>query len=190
MKLEVLLLVLSAPSILAGKILFFMPVMPKSSTFTFLPLVHELVERGHEVTVVNPVGTKKEHPNLTQIKPKSIHLQARMKEQLKTVMHENVTKFDTFKMVANAVNSFLKEWPDLFKELETDYDFYNKDKYQFDMVICYAMLTNELGYFMAHHFNAQLVLYSTAQSSMDFLDELVGQPNNPAILPMIGTSFM
>ena len=67
--------------IIPGKILFFMPVMPKSSTFTFLPLVHELVERGHQVTVVNAFGTKKEHPNLTVIKPKSVDLQAKMKEQ-------------------------------------------------------------------------------------------------------------
>jgi len=191
MKLTLLIFVFlgATPSIMAGKILFFMPVMPKSSTFTFLPLVHELVERGHQVTVVNAFGTKKEHPNLTVIKPKSVDLQAKMKEQTRFMLRENTTTLETILFTSNAMSHFMLKWPTLFNELDTDFDLFNKEKFQFDMVICYAMLTNELGFIMSHHFDAQLVLYTTVQSSINYLDELVGQPHNPAILPFLGTPF-
>ena len=38
----------------AGKILFFMPVIAKSTKITWYPLAKELADRGHEVTIVNP----------------------------------------------------------------------------------------------------------------------------------------
>ena len=127
MKLTLLIFVFlgATPSIMAGKILFFMPVMPKSSTFTFLPLVHELVDRGHQVTVVNPFGTKKEHPNLTVIKPKSIDLQAKMKEQTRFMLRGNTTTLDTILFTSNAMSYFMSKWPILFNELATDFDLFN-----------------------------------------------------------------
>ena len=80
-------------------------------------------------------------------------------------------------------------WPNLFDELDQEHDFFNKEKFGFDMVICYGMLNNELGYFISHYFETQLVLYATVQSSADWFDQVVGQPHNMAFQPFLGSTL-
>ena len=185
-----LIFLLGYPSmVLAGRILFFMPVMPKSSTFTFIPLVHELAKRGHKVTVVNPFGTKIQHPNLTEIKPKAIDIQGKMKAQSNMILRTNTTFFETMANTVGSISDFIYQWPKLFDELDQEHDFFNKKKFGFDMVICYGMLTNELGYFISHYFDTQLVLYGTVQSSTDWFDQVVGQPHNMAFQPFLGSTL-
>ena len=184
MKILFEVLIICLQGILAEKILFFMPGMPRSSSFTFVPLVHELVDRGHHVTIVNPFGTKRQHANLTQIKIKSIDIQGFMTTFSNLILKPNVTTFEIFKanadLLSNVVNNNL---PKLLKELDQEYDFFNKKKFKFDLVICYAMFPNELSFFMPYYFETQSAFYSTMQFSMDFLDEVVGQPHNMAYVP-------
>ena len=190
MKILLVISIICCPGILGGKILFFMPGMPRSSTFTFAPLVHELADRGHHVTIVNPFGTKKEHPNLLQIKIKSINVQEFMTTFSNLILKPNVTSFEIYKtnfdLLSNVIHNSL---PQLLKELDQNYDFFNKNKFQFDLVICYAMFPNELSFFMPYYFDTQSALYSTMQFSMDFLDEVVGQPHNMAYVPFFGTPY-
>ena len=167
-----------------------MPGMPRSSSFTFVPLVHELVDRGHHVTIVNPFGTKRQHANLTQIKTKSIDVQAFMTTFSNLILKPNVTTFEIYKANADLLNKVVNnDLSKLLKELDQEYDFFNKKKFGFDMVICYGMLTNELGFFVSHYFDTQLVLYGTVQSSTDWFDEVVGQPHNMAFQPFIGSTL-
>ena len=89
----------------------------------------------------------------------------------------------------SGINEDIYKWPALFDELDRDFDFFDKKKYGFDMVICFGMLTNELGYFLAHYFDTQLVLYGTMQSSTEWFDHAVGQPHNMAFQPFPGSTL-
>lgn len=50
-----------------GNVLFFMPVIPKSSKITWFPLAMQLADRGHMVTIVNPYASKESYPNIEEI---------------------------------------------------------------------------------------------------------------------------
>lgn len=54
---------------------------------------------------------------------------------------------------------------------------------KFDVAMVIPFFGNEAGYYLAHKFNASLVLYFTGQVSLGWVDEAVGQPHNPAYLP-------
>ena len=66
---QILLLILinSSHLVSCGNILFWMPLCSKSMKITFMPLAEELVNRGHEVSVVMPYPTKKPNPKITEI---------------------------------------------------------------------------------------------------------------------------
>ena len=55
---------------------------------------------------------------------------------------------------------------------------------KFDIVIVSAFLANEGGYYLAKKFDASLVLYSTGQVSIPWLDAAMGQPHNPSYMPV------
>lgn len=54
---------------------------------------------------------------------------------------------------------------------------------KFDIVIVSSFLMTEAAYYLAHKFEASIVHYHTAQSSLFIVDHAVGQPNNPAFMP-------
>ena len=47
---------------------------------------------------------------------------------------------------------------------------------------------NEMGYYLAHRFNASLALYFTAQVACPWMDFAIGQPHNPAYIPAMMTT--
>lgn len=59
----------------------------------------------------------------------------------------------------------------------------NNPETKFDVAMVIPFFGNEAGYYLAHKFNASLVLYFTGQVSLGWVDEAVGQPHNPAYLP-------
>jgi hypothetical protein len=62
----------------------------------------------------------------------------------------------------------------------------NNTQINFDMVIVQVDLTCcEVGYYLAEHFNAPLVLFSTFQTSWSYVSWAMGQPHNPAYQAII-----
>jgi glucuronosyltransferase len=51
---------------------------------------------------------------------------------------------------------------------------------RFDAIIVIPMIACEAGYYLAHKWKAELVLYSTIQTKMSFMSHAMGQPHNPA----------
>ena len=54
---------------------------------------------------------------------------------------------------------------------------------KFDVALVMPFFGNEAGYYLAHRFNASLVLYFTGQVSLSWVDQAMGQPHNTAYLP-------
>ena len=57
-------------------------------------------------------------------------------------------------------------------------------------MIVSSVFSNEAGYYLAHHLGAQLVLYFTGQTSLPWIDDAMGQPHNPALLPVPAYDFV
>ena len=60
---------------------------------------------------------------------------------------------------------------------------------RFDVVIAVYIFGHEAGYYLAQRFQAQLVLYFTAQLAIPTLDHAMGVPHHPALLPFGPTHF-
>ena len=173
-----------------GKILFFMPVMPKSTTMTFLPLAQELAKKGHQVTIVNSKDLKLD--KVDQIKL-DYDITDKLAANYSKSMLSDKSDFGSFwsqiQSQHQAWKTFMFDsWDIIFHELKTKHNFFEKyDK--FDVTIVYGFLTNEIGYYIAHRFNSSLVLYSAQQSSTITIDYAMGQPHNPAYLPSNGLTY-
>ena len=50
-----------------GKVLFWSPFGTKSTKITYMPMLEELVNRGHEITVVHPSKMKQPVKGITEI---------------------------------------------------------------------------------------------------------------------------
>ena len=50
-----------------GKILFWSPFGSKSTKICYMPMLEELVKRGHEITVVHPHKSKQSAKGITEI---------------------------------------------------------------------------------------------------------------------------
>ena len=55
---------------------------------------------------------------------------------------------------------------------------------KFDVVMTVFFSAHEAGYYLAHRFQAQLVLYCTGQVSIPMINHAMGMPHNPALLPL------
>ncbi len=61
---------------------------------------------------------------------------------------------------------------------------------KFDLVVSSVILmANEAGYYLAHKSNATLVLYASVQASVINLNAAMGQPNNPALIPINSATY-
>ena len=54
---------------------------------------------------------------------------------------------------------------------------------KFDVVVV-GIFGSEAGYYLATKFDAPIVLYSTGQASIPWLDNAMGQPHNPSFMPL------
>ena len=55
---------------------------------------------------------------------------------------------------------------------------------KFDVVMTVFFSAHEAGYYLAHRFQAQLVLYCTGQVSLPMIDHAMGMPHHPGLLPL------
>ena len=55
---------------------------------------------------------------------------------------------------------------------------------KFDVVITLFFAAHEAGYYLAHKFQAQLVLYCTGQVSIPMIDHAMGMPHHTGLLPL------
>ena len=51
----------------AAKIMFYVPFVSRSMKITYMPVVNELVARGHDVTLVHPFDSEKSVPQNLKI---------------------------------------------------------------------------------------------------------------------------
>ena len=54
---------------------------------------------------------------------------------------------------------------------------------KFDVVVV-GIFGSETGYYLAQKFDSPIVLYSTGQVSIPWLDNAMGQPHNPSYMPL------
>ena len=54
---------------------------------------------------------------------------------------------------------------------------------KFDVVVV-GIFGSETGYYLAQKFDSPIVLYSTGQVSIPWLDNAMGQPHNPSFMPL------
>ena len=59
-----------------------------------------------------------------------------------------------------------------------------KEGKKFDIVLCSAF-ASETGYYLVKKFDASLVLYSTGQGAIPWMDTAMGQPHNPSYMPLL-----
>eukprot|EP00095_Tigriopus_kingsejongensis_P001002 snap_masked-scaffold1486_size38793-processed-gene-0.2 protein:Tk01002 transcript:snap_masked-scaffold1486_size38793-processed-gene-0.2-mRNA-1 annotation:"udp-glucuronosyltransferase 2b30-like" len=62
-------------------------------------------------------------------------------------------------------------------------------KTKFDVVVVSAFLANDAGYYLAHYFESDLVLYFTGQTSMSWMDHAMGMSPSPSFVPFTLFSF-
>ena len=64
-----------------------------------------------------------------------------------------------------------------------DVQQYLKQGKKFDIVVVSAFLASEGGYYLAMKFEASLVIYSSPQVSLPWINSALSQPNNPSYIP-------
>jgi glucuronosyltransferase len=185
LKVVVLALLLAATgSAHAGKILLYSPFMSKSMKITMTPLAEELAKRGHDVTLVVASGEKGDK-KFKEIVVKSDF--DKMSSELSSVALGDkgglaIPPVGAMIDASIGANDNALSHPDLKKLLDDR-------KTKFDVVITSNFVANEAGYYLAHRFNASLAHYFTAQTALSWVDSAMGQPNNPAYMPMFLLPF-
>lgn len=58
-----------------------------------------------------------------------------------------------------------------------------EDGKKFDIVMVNAFLASEAGYYLAKKLDASIVIYSTGQVAIPWVDAALGQPHNPSYMP-------
>ncbi len=165
-------------------ILLYIPFAAKSSCITLVVMANELVKRGHEVTLVTSWESLKPDKNVNHIVLTSRikeHMDKRSKAAFGT--GASLGPMDMIKVADNAVatNS------DALKKLKLLID---DSKSNPDMVVTSLhMMGNEASYYLAHRSNATLVLFTSVQQSLPTMNWAIGQPHNPAIIPLFITKF-
>ena len=104
------------------------------------------------------------------------------------MLSDNSTFLSTLSTTLYGFSQIFGAYDEIFDELKQKHDFF-KPGQKFDIVVIYAMLTNEIGYYLAHRFDSTLILYSAVQASTINIDWALGQPHNPAVLPFIGAPY-
>ena len=159
-------------------VLFYIPFVTKSVKIGLIPLAEKMARNGHEVVVVTPYATEK--PNL---KIKEIIIDNQEWEEMQAKVSEEKlktggdSKSPLFKIVAipNLLNDRALSHKDMQRHL--------KEGKKFDIVVVCAFLASEGGYYLAKKFDASLVIYSSPQVSLPWINSALSQPNNPSYIP-------
>eukprot|EP00095_Tigriopus_kingsejongensis_P005737 maker-scaffold28_size608977-snap-gene-1.14 protein:Tk05737 transcript:maker-scaffold28_size608977-snap-gene-1.14-mRNA-1 annotation:"udp-glucuronosyltransferase 2c1" len=164
-----------------GRYLFYVPFVSKSMHITFMPMVEELSRRGHQVTVVMPFAMDESIPNVEAIVVENQMDKVTM--EVSNLLLQNSTSMMPMQKMLWAsldANREALASPALQAHIQS--------RTKFDVVIVLAFIANESGYYLAHHFGADLVLYFSGQASLPWMDHALGMAPNPAFVPMIGMS--
>lgn len=164
--------------------MFYVPFASKSIKITFMPVASELVKRGHEVYVVMPFDDKAPGVKVINVDPEAKTEEVLTKlsvDKLKGTGDQSTPIFDILDL-SFALSETALTHPEMKKLLA-------KADTKFDVILVSVFLGNEAGYYLAHRWNASLVLYSTAQSGLPWVDTAMGQPHNPSYTPLPLTPY-
>ena len=180
------ILLLIVPVVFSGKVLFFMPVIPKSSKIAWYPLAKAMAENGHQVTIVSPYPSQKEVQNLEEIIIDNEKLMVYQDEVSKAILGKNLSHWEISRQLTQFIKPALELNNQTFDTLKA-MNFFNERAY--DAVVLISVGGNEPGLFVAHHFKATIVTFFVQQMSLLSQDWSVGQPHHPAYVPQISTLF-
>ncbi|XP_071743553.1 UDP-glycosyltransferase UGT4 isoform X2 [Lepeophtheirus salmonis] len=172
------LMLLWSPGIESKKLMFYYPMMSKSVLMTFVPLAKEMRNRGHEVTIVSPyvLGLS----NISEISCDKDELFPKVSEKASKTILKGESIFQVYKIMMPVLETIIKEslTNDKMSQLLMD------PTSEFDAVISDTSYINIAGVYLAHHFNASLVLYFTKMMSLPDMDDAMLQPHNPSYMPL------
>lgn len=167
-----------------GKVLFYMPIIPKSSKITWYPLARKLAELGHQVTIVSPYGSDKAYQNLEEIVLSENYLDGIANNISSEILRSNRSQWEYFKTMFS------------FRNMSTDMTHYTMNylketkffQRKYDITVAMAV-ASEASYYVAWKVNSTLALYFAQQGSLYSQNWAMGQSNNPALYPWIGMTF-
>ncbi len=171
-----LLIILLSERGSAAKILSVAFLSAKSHKLTYEPLLHELANRGHEVTVLTPIPAKKKMKNLREILTIDIdELFGVMPNMYE--MKEAGDDSNPFKMLQQ-IGTLCNMTYDLphVRELMNE---------TFDLVLLSAIF-NECATGFVHHFNTSLILVSPG-TAPSWVTSILGHPSPPSF---VGNVFL
>jgi len=165
-------------STLAGNILIWAPVSSRSVKITFMPLAKELASKGHDVLLVYPHKSKHQTKRITELTINGSRFTELTEKTSSIAMTDgkNPSLLDVVDTMIETNDIALSD-PEIVKLLKDP-------NTKFDVVIV-LVIFNDVGVYLAHRFNSQLVIWNTGQVAMPWMDEALGQPNNPALMPHV-----
>ena len=164
-----------------GSLLLYMPFSSRSVKMTYMPMAEMMADRGHEVVVVMPIATKKRHPRVREIIFNGTALEGFM-ESYSRLFLAGGSKLPFITQMYHSLEEIQENalgHPEIHRML--------REGKTFD--VCVVGVMGDAGLYLARKFNASPVMYFSAQASMPYLNEAIGQPHNPAHVPFIFTSF-
>jgi glucuronosyltransferase len=162
--------------IIGARILSISIMSSKSHKNVYEPLLKELANRGHQVTIVTPVKASKPYPNITEIIGIPYH----------TMM--NGSDFDVFRMKLNkeTMNPFTQTIP-MFEKFGPEFftlpQVQDVLKQDFDLVLMSAFM-NECIFGVIPHFKAPFIFISPIAAPAPTVAS-VGNPMPMSFSPLI-----
>ena len=166
----------------SARILVIYAVTSKSHKFSVMPIVEELAQRGHQITVVSPFKPSKPVKNIHEIAIKEL-------EDLK-----DVTDVDWFAMTKAGPTQIIKMMSNIKAWIRKSYELIMKNEEfltiikerSVDLVI-FDALFNEFALKICDHLKVPYVIHSSGP--VFFSMGSMGVPMNYATVPSINTDF-
>ena len=131
-----------------GNILFFMPIIPKSSKITWYPLVNQLAARGHHVTTVSPYPSKTQVENIEEIIVDNTKFLKYQDDISEAILKGNLSTWTITKKMASFIGPAMSLSSQSFEILKSK-NFFGSDR-KFDIVVIQSVGGNEGGYFLCY----------------------------------------
>ena len=142
--------------------------------------------RGHDVTAVIPFKEKTNKYKIIWSDPDS-----RLMKELAKGTEGAITKQDDSTIsVMNNMKEFIFYLSDTALGDPHMQELLKNPNTKFDLVIVQPFVGAEVGYYLAHRFKAPSAIYLTAQSALPFINTALGQPYNPAYMPLPLNNFV
>ena len=172
-----------------GSYLFYMPMAFRSMQIGWTPLISELAAHGHNITIISPRQMfKAQTKNILDI----VIDDTAIKELESTFSHDAIGKGDSSIPTA-WVNGVIESQRGAFKHPAVQNlvkEENEKDSKVFDVVVvCCAIFGEEPGYYLAHKFNASLVLAHSKAYANPWENWSTGNPFHPAYMPFFAFPY-